>query len=115
MRRNESFVNTGLVLFNDGHCRGQYTARGTIVHFKIDDRRVRVILSHPEQVLNLSRAEAIDALVRITDNSYTPPFLGQKLHELVLYVIRILVFVNEHGLYGRNTFGVLLEQFHASH
>lgn len=83
------------VLFNDVLCELENCRTRSVVLFKVDDHSIWIGYSHPVQIFDLGRSEAIDALIRVAHDSNSSTSGGQKLHELKLNDVCILEFVNQ--------------------
>ena len=65
------------------------------------------------QVLYFRRAPAVNALIWVTNNSDPPVSLGEKLHEVILDAVGVLVFINQDSLYIGYAGRKLLEKLDA--
>ena len=67
------------------------------------------------QIFDLGGSEAVDTLVRITNDSDPLTSRRQKLHKLKLNNICVLKLINQQGLDVGNTFGMFSQQVRASY
>ena len=92
---------------------------GTVILLQQDHFCVRIVLLEVEDVLHISPAPTVDALIRIADDADVFEFVGQQLHQLVLGVVGILILVHvdvmEFILVVGQRFWVFLEQLDRQH
>ncbi len=74
----------------------QNRGRRTVVVFQPDDLRLRPILLESQDVRHLGAAPAVDRLIVVADDAQVAMPAGQRLHDLVLAAVRVLVLVDEH-------------------
>ena len=67
-----------------------------VVLLQLDDLDLREMLFHVEQVGDLRAAPAVNALVVVADHAQVAMLLRQRLDELELRGVGVLVFVHHH-------------------
>lgn len=81
-------LDYGVGRFDDGGGR-------SVIAFEFDNFCIRVILRELEDVLHIGASERIDRLPIVSDYADVAVFRSEKLHNLVLHSVRVLVLVYE--------------------
>ncbi len=69
--------------------------RRAVIVFKPDNLRFRPIVLEPQDVGHFRAAPAIDRLIVVSDNAQIAMLRGQRLHDPILVLIRVLIFIDE--------------------
>ena len=84
-----------MVVGNDGVGRIQNGLRRAVVLLQPDEARALILVFKIQDVLDRRAAEAIDALVIVTDDADILVPAGQQRGQQILQVVRILILVDE--------------------
>ena len=96
LSRPELFAAAAGVVFDDGVGGVQNRVRGAIILLELDDFDLGKMLFQVEQVGDFRAAPAVNALVIIADDAEIAMLLGQRVDEIELRGVGVLVFVHHH-------------------
>ncbi|GAB3863819.1 hypothetical protein GCM10027610_111160 [Dactylosporangium cerinum] len=107
------------VAADDGVGGGQDRLGGAVVLLQQDGAGVGIVALELEDVADRGAAERIDRLVGVTDDAQLAGAADELLHQHVLRVVGVLVFVDEDvaepAAIGLGDLGVALQQVHHAH
>ena len=107
------------ILLDDAGRRVEDDLRRAVVAIERDDSGVGVIFLEIEDVPDVRLAPAVDRLIVIADDEQVSMLLGEQMHQEILRIVGVLVFVHhyiaEHLLIFPEDIRVLLEQLHGEH
>ena len=83
-------------MLDDGVGRVEDGLGGAVILLELDDFDLGEMLFHVEQVGDFRAAPAVNALVIVADDAQVAMLLRQRLHQLELRGVGVLVFIHHH-------------------